>query len=85
MTQYIQIPLGYADAVIGVSGATISYIRRTSGATIAVQETRGVPGEMTVEINGSAPQVQAAQQMIQAHKHTCQINEIIIIPNLSNL
>lgn len=65
VTQNIQIPLSYADAVIGASGSNISYIRRTSGATIAVQETRGVPGEMTVEINGSASQVQTAQQLVQ--------------------
>ncbi|KAF3655171.1 flowering locus K y domain [Capsicum chacoense] len=65
VTQNIQIPLSYADAVIGASGSNISYIRRASGATIAVQETRGVPGEMTVEINGSASQVQTAQQLIQ--------------------
>lgn len=65
VTQNMQIPLSYADAVIGTSGSNISYIRRSSGATIAIQETRGVPGEMTVEINGSASQVQAAQQLIQ--------------------
>ncbi|XP_022889081.1 flowering locus K homology domain-like [Olea europaea var. sylvestris] len=65
VTQNMQIPLSYADAVIGVNGANISYIRRASGATIAIQETRGIPGEMTVEINGSASQVQAAQQLIQ--------------------
>ncbi|XP_059625981.1 flowering locus K homology domain-like isoform X2 [Cornus florida] len=65
VTQNMQIPLSYADAVIGNSGANISYIRRASGASIAIQETRGVPGEMTVEINGSASQVQTAQQLIQ--------------------
>ncbi|CAI9107689.1 OLC1v1007105C4 [Oldenlandia corymbosa var. corymbosa] len=65
ITQNMQIPLLYADAVIGQSGATISYIRRASGATIAIQETRGVPNEMTVEINGSTAQVQEAQQLIQ--------------------
>ncbi|CAK9143798.1 unnamed protein product [Ilex paraguariensis] len=65
VSQNMQIPLSYADAVIGTSGANISYIRRASGATIAIQETRGVPGEMTVEINGSAAQVQTAQQLIQ--------------------
>ncbi|XP_047316048.1 flowering locus K homology domain-like [Impatiens glandulifera] len=64
VAQTMQIPLSYADAVIGNSGATISYIRRASGATIAIQETKGVPGEMTVEINGSTSQVQAAQQLI---------------------
>ena len=48
----MQIPLSYADAVIGTSGTNISYIRTSSGATIAIQETRGVPDE----INGSASQ-----------------------------
>lgn len=65
ITQHMQVPLLYADAVIGTNGATISYIRRASGATVTIQETRGVPGEMTVEINGTASQVQAAQQLIQ--------------------
>lgn len=62
----MQIPLSYADAVIGTSGASISYIRRASGATVTIQETRGNPTEMTVEISGSASQVQTAQQLIQA-------------------
>ncbi|KAL8171091.1 hypothetical protein V2J09_022895 [Rumex salicifolius] len=65
VTQHMQIPLSYADAVIGASGSNISYIRRASGSTVTIQETRGVPGEMTVEISGSASQVQAAQQLIQ--------------------
>lgn len=63
----MQIPLSYADAIIGSAGANISYMRRTSGATITIQETRSVPGEMTVEIHGSASQVQTAQQLIQVH------------------
>ncbi|KAL6146797.1 hypothetical protein ACLB2K_057474 [Fragaria x ananassa] len=66
LTHQMQIPLSYADAVIGTAGASISYIRRASGATVTIQETRGVPGEMTVEISGSASQVQAAEQLIQA-------------------
>lgn len=66
VTQHMQIPLSYADAVIGAAGASISYIRRASGATITIQESRGAPGEMTVEIAGSATQVQTAQQLIQA-------------------
>jgi poly(rC)-binding protein 3/4 len=61
----MQIPLSFADAVIGASGANISYIRRASGASITIQETRGVPGEMTVEISGTASQIQAAQQLVQ--------------------
>ncbi|KAG6478941.1 hypothetical protein ZIOFF_062389 [Zingiber officinale] len=66
ITQHMQILLSYADAVIGEAGSNISYIRRASGATITIQETRGVPGEMTVEISGTATQVQTAQQLIQA-------------------
>lgn len=62
----MQIPLAYADAVIGTAGANISYIRRASGATITIQESKGKPGEMTVEINGTATEVQTAQQLIQA-------------------
>ncbi|XWS64720.1 hypothetical protein CRYUN_Cryun05aG0027900 [Craigia yunnanensis] len=65
VTQQMQIPLSYADAVIGAAGSSISYIRRASGATVTIQETRGVPGEMTVEISGTASQVQTAQQLIQ--------------------
>lgn len=65
VTQQMQIPLSYADAVIGTAGSNISYIRRASGSTVTIQETRGVPGEMTVEINGTASQVQTAQQLIQ--------------------
>ncbi|XP_022145990.1 flowering locus K homology domain-like isoform X2 [Momordica charantia] len=61
----MQIPLSYADSVIGMSGVNISYIRRTSGASVAIQETKGVPGEMTIEITGTPLQVQAAQQLIQ--------------------
>lgn len=67
ITQHMQVPLSFADAVIGTAGSNISYIRRASGATITIQETRGVPGEMTVEINGTASQVQAAQQLIQVY------------------
>lgn len=65
ITQQMQIQLSYADAVIGTQGANISYIRRVSGATVTIQETRGNPTEMTVEISGTASQVQTAQQLIQ--------------------
>ncbi|KAH7435414.1 hypothetical protein KP509_06G063800 [Ceratopteris richardii] len=65
VTQKMQIPLSYADTIIGTAGANISHMRRTSGATITVQESRGVHGEMTVEIHGTASQVQVAEQMIQ--------------------
>ncbi|KAL1211621.1 Flowering locus K homology domain [Cardamine amara subsp. amara] len=65
VTQQMQIPLSYADAVIGTSGSNISYTRRLSGATVTIQETRGVPGEMTVEVSGTGSQVQTAMQLIQ--------------------
>ncbi|GAA0165103.1 RNA metabolism protein [Lithospermum erythrorhizon] len=66
-SQQMQIPLIYADAVIGTGGATISYIRRVSGATVTIQETRGVPEEMTVEISGTHIQVHTAMQLIQTY------------------
>ncbi|KAH0456703.1 hypothetical protein IEQ34_014610 [Dendrobium chrysotoxum] len=72
VTQTMQIPLSYAEDIIGIGGANIAYIRRTSGAILTVQETRGVPDEITVEIKGNASEVQKAQQIIQdflaAHK-----------------
>lgn len=61
----MQIPQSYTNAVIGISGANMSYICCASGASIAIQETKGVPGEMTVEIHGSASQFQTAQQLLQ--------------------
>ncbi|KAL0913468.1 hypothetical protein M5K25_016931 [Dendrobium thyrsiflorum] len=72
VTQTMQIPLSYAEDIIGIGGGNITYIRRTSGAILTVQETRGVPDEITVEIKGNASEVQKAQQIIQdflaAHK-----------------
>ncbi|KAL0302596.1 UNVERIFIED_CONTAM: RNA-binding KH domain-containing protein PEPPER [Sesamum angustifolium] len=65
MAQTMQIPLAYAEDIIGVQGANIDYIRRTSGAILTVQESRGLPDEITVEIKGTSSQVQAAQQLIQ--------------------
>ncbi|XP_077235159.1 RNA-binding KH domain-containing protein PEPPER-like isoform X2 [Tasmannia lanceolata] len=65
MAQTMQIPLTYAEDIIGVGGANIGYIRRTSGAVLTVQETRGLPDEITVEIKGTSTQVQTAQQLIQ--------------------
>lgn len=65
IAQTMQIPLAYAEDIIGVQGANIEYIRRTSGAILTVQESRGLPEEITVEIKGTSAQVQAAQQLIQ--------------------
>ncbi|XP_022842475.1 RNA-binding KH domain-containing protein PEPPER-like [Olea europaea var. sylvestris] len=65
VAQTMQIPLAYAEDIIGVGGANIAYIRRTSGAILTVQESRGLPEEITVEIKGTSSQVLAAQQLIQ--------------------
>ncbi|PIN17044.1 PolyC-binding proteins alphaCP-1 [Handroanthus impetiginosus] len=65
IAQTMQIPLAYAEDIIGVQGANIDYIRRTSGAILTVQESRGLPDEITVEIKGTSQQVQTAQQLIQ--------------------
>lgn len=65
ITQTMQIPLSYAEAILGPKGSNIAHIRRSSGAILTVQESRGVPDEITVEIKGSSSQVQTAQHMIQ--------------------
>ncbi|KAF7806678.1 RNA-binding KH domain-containing protein PEPPER-like [Senna tora] len=62
--QTMQIPLSYAEDIIGIQGTNIAYIRRTSGAILTVQESR-VPDEIIVEIKGTSTQVQLAQQLIQ--------------------
>ncbi|KAI4344468.1 hypothetical protein L6164_011692 [Bauhinia variegata] len=62
--QTMQIPLSYAEDIIGIQGTNIAYIRRTSGAILTVQESR-VPDEIIVEIKGTSSQVQLAQQLIQ--------------------
>ncbi|KAG8651766.1 hypothetical protein MANES_06G019600v8 [Manihot esculenta] len=65
VTQTMQVPISYAEEIIGIGGNNIAYIRRTSGAIITVQESRGYPDEITVEIRGTSSQVQMAQQLIQ--------------------
>lgn len=64
ITRTMQIPLAYAEDIIGMGGKNIAYIRRSSGAIVTLQEGRGLPDEMVIEIKGTAPQVQAAQQLI---------------------
>ncbi|KAL4573736.1 hypothetical protein LXL04_020552 [Taraxacum kok-saghyz] len=79
VSENMQIPLSYADAVIGTSSANISYIRRASGATIAIQETRGVPDE----INGSASQNSAAMATppIQFLVHSVGLSSLLSGPS----
>ncbi|KAK1550904.1 hypothetical protein Q3G72_026693 [Acer saccharum] len=65
VAQTMQIPISYAEDIIGIGGTSIEHIRRNSGAIITVQESRGLPDEITVEIKGTSSQVQTAQQLIQ--------------------
>ncbi|GJM91491.1 hypothetical protein PR202_ga07867 [Eleusine coracana subsp. coracana] len=65
ITQTMQIPLTYAEDIIGVKGANIAYIRANSGAVVTIEESLGSPDDITVEIKGTSSQVQAAQQLIQ--------------------
>ncbi|CAL1352966.1 unnamed protein product [Linum trigynum] len=65
VTQTMQVPLSYAGDIIGVNGTHIAYIRRVSGAVLTIQESRGYPDEIIVEIKGTTTQVEKAQQLIQ--------------------
>ncbi|KAL9230452.1 hypothetical protein vseg_005799 [Gypsophila vaccaria] len=65
ITQTMQIPLTYAEDIIGVAGTNIAHIRRSSGAVLTVRESLGRTDEIIVEIKGTATQVQTAQQLIQ--------------------
>ncbi|CAI0438790.1 unnamed protein product [Linum tenue] len=65
VTQTMQVPLSYAGDIIGVNGTNIAYIRRVSGAVLTIQESRGYPDEIVVELKGSTSQVERAQQLIQ--------------------
>ncbi|XP_013725718.2 RNA-binding KH domain-containing protein PEPPER [Brassica napus] len=64
VSQTMQIPFSYAEDIIGLEGANIAYIRRSSGATVTIQESPH-PDEITVEIKGTSSQVQTAQLLIQ--------------------
>ncbi|XP_022753428.1 RNA-binding KH domain-containing protein PEPPER isoform X2 [Durio zibethinus] len=65
IAQTMQIPFSYAEDIIGIRGANIAHIRRSSGAIITMQESRGLSDEITVEIKGTSSQVQLAQQLIE--------------------
>lgn len=50
VAQTMHIPISYAENIIGFGGTSIKHIRCTSGALIIVQESRGLPNEIIVEI-----------------------------------
>uniref|UniRef100_J3N2M6 K Homology domain-containing protein n=1 Tax=Oryza brachyantha TaxID=4533 RepID=J3N2M6_ORYBR len=60
----MQVPIFYAEAVIGPTGARIDYIRRASKASILVKDLDD--SVMSIEITGSAAtDVQIAEQLIK--------------------
>ncbi|XP_052143249.1 RNA-binding KH domain-containing protein PEPPER-like [Oryza glaberrima] len=65
ITQTMQIPLPFAEEIIGARGQNISYIRSVSGAVVDLEESRDYPNEVLVMIKGSSSQVQTAHQLVQ--------------------
>lgn len=61
----MQIPLPFAEEIIGARGQNISYIRSVSGAVVDLEESRDYPNEVLVMIKGSSSQVQTAHQLVQ--------------------
>ncbi|CAL4916649.1 unnamed protein product [Urochloa decumbens] len=60
----MQVPIFYAEAVIGPSGERIEYIRRTSRSSILINDSE--EGIMSIEITGSsATDVLTAEQLIK--------------------
>lgn len=60
----MQVPIFYAEAVIGPSGERIEYIRRTSRSSILINDS--LEGIMSIEITGSAAtDVLTAEQLIK--------------------
>ena len=60
----MQIPIRYAEDIIGSGGGNIEFIRARSGANILILEG-GRFDEIVVEIRGTPTQVQTAQQLIE--------------------
>jgi poly(rC)-binding protein 3/4 len=59
----MQVPIFYAEAVIGPTGERIEYIRRTSRSSILISNSEGT---MYIEITGSAAtDVLTAEQLIK--------------------
>ncbi|XBJ23674.1 hypothetical protein VPH35_001752 [Triticum aestivum] len=64
VTEKMQVPIIYAEAVIGPTGARIDYIRRASRSSILINDLE--EDAMSIEINGSsATDVQTAEQLIK--------------------
>uniref|UniRef100_A0A0D9XJP7 K Homology domain-containing protein n=1 Tax=Leersia perrieri TaxID=77586 RepID=A0A0D9XJP7_9ORYZ len=60
----MQVPIFYAEAVIGPTGARIEYIRHASRSSVIIKDND--EGAMSIEITGSAAaDVQIAEQLIK--------------------
>ncbi|TVU31050.1 hypothetical protein EJB05_22715 [Eragrostis curvula] len=65
----MQVPIFYAEAVIGPSGERIEYIRRASRCSILIRDSEGA---MFIEITGSsATDVLTAEQLIKNFMAEC--------------
>ncbi|WVZ58969.1 hypothetical protein U9M48_009184 [Paspalum notatum var. saurae] len=62
----MQVPIFYAEAVIGPAGGRIEYIRRTSRSTILISDSEEDVNVMSIEITGkAATDVLTAEQLIK--------------------
>jgi poly(rC)-binding protein 2/3/4 len=60
----MQVPLAYAEEIIGVRGENIEFIRSVSGAVVVLEEI-GDYQKVRVMIEGTPSQVQTAHQLVQ--------------------
>lgn len=60
----MQVPLAYAEKIIGVKGENIELIRSVSGAVVVLEEI-GDYQKVRVIIEGTPSQVQTAHQLVQ--------------------
>jgi len=63
-TRTMQVPLAYAEEIIGVRGENIEFIRSVSGAVVVLEEI-GDYQKVRVMIEGTPSQVQTAHQLVQ--------------------
>eukprot|EP00899_Mesostigma_viride_P015437 jgi/Mesvir1/23895/Mv10680-RA.1 len=62
----INVPVMLIGSVIGKSGSNVAQVRQLSGARVKVHDPKEGSLERTVEITGTAEQVQAAQTLVHA-------------------
>ncbi|MCH99951.1 KH domain-containing protein [Trifolium medium] len=60
------IPANAVSKVLGKGGANIANIRKISGATVEISDTRSGCGDRIALISGTPEQKRAAENLIQA-------------------